>query len=771
MLASLAELEARWEEEGEDEEEDEEDEEEGEEALVPLLSNNQKPTVEQVMETYSEYLADQTFPDRFRPSVRRNNSENPEESIWMLMEAPAITSPRKSGKKRSSNVSALGAGFHTDAPLLLENSRVPNNCSESRKNKSKGKKNRRVAQNQKPLGSSAVESAPGRPAFSNTGRTVPGATSPSKGLGRQPSHSSKSRLELGFSRSNVQNHALGAPMSPNASLTSFVPTKTALKRLPFVALRTTNGKVVLAVVDTGASISVLSQNCARRLGLSPIAYRTTVIKGVNKTTPERLSIYQISFATTGIPVEVSVSGISRFPEFKFFCPRLGGTDNDFLCGLQIDPRVMSRDRTFNGRALEMIIGNDMLAHVLGTSSRVLFPSGRYVEFSPFGPIIFPAPQVLQFPSRSVTKASSRLLTGKVLTRICSSDVPTDNVFTDLAPPRSNSKSGHLYVNTSDPNYVNPWIHPHLGTDMNLHSGISGSISNHVNLQGTCNTVQNGFGKHLRGTTSQKYEGEAPRLLKPTEEIFLLEACDGTSIPRKELRRTQEKDKAMVSRCLGIHCFNDAELIRKPEGRLAEDSRVSSEIQWTNQFRVKVSDQRVMMQKVVGEMLLVSDTHGLLSPGWDACRSGASERRSKSTVPDLDVCRSGTSNEGSGGLDFILNACRSGASKSKDDKKSSGFEFLVDIEFPRRIAQQYFGVINMPGVTQPEGLNWKKSSRFSNHRVRPHQPRKAKAKLACYACITQAAEPQTPRSVDSYLVPDQASVPLQSKAHFVLSKLL
>ena len=33
MIASLAELEARWEEEGEDEEEDEEDEEEGEEAL------------------------------------------------------------------------------------------------------------------------------------------------------------------------------------------------------------------------------------------------------------------------------------------------------------------------------------------------------------------------------------------------------------------------------------------------------------------------------------------------------------------------------------------------------------------------------------------------------------------------------------------------------------------------------------------------------------------------------------------------------------------
>ncbi|KAF1758836.1 hypothetical protein GCK72_015296 [Caenorhabditis remanei] len=126
-----------------------------------------------------------------------------------------------------------------------------------------------------------------------------------------------------------------------------------------------------------------------------------------------------------------------------------------------------------------------------------------------------------------------------------------------------------------------FIYSPLGPDMNRHLELVAVFPVMSN-----NKVQNSFGNPLRGITSQEYKGETPWLMKSTEDIFFLESCDGISIPRTDLRSAQEKDTMMVSRYLGIHCFNDAELIRKPKGQLVEESRVSSELQWTNQFSVK-----------------------------------------------------------------------------------------------------------------------------------------------------------------------------------------
>ncbi|EFO90942.1 hypothetical protein CRE_29033 [Caenorhabditis remanei] len=109
--------------------------------LKPLYSNNHTLTVEQVFETYSEYLRVKSFADRFRPSVSRNSSEYPEESVMIMMEVPANPPPRKSGKK-----------------------------------------------NQKPLVSSVVGPASARPEISNDGRAIAAPTIPSKGLGRRPAH-------------------------------------------------------------------------------------------------------------------------------------------------------------------------------------------------------------------------------------------------------------------------------------------------------------------------------------------------------------------------------------------------------------------------------------------------------------------------------------------------------------------------------------------------------------------------------------------------------
>ncbi|CAL2041534.1 unnamed protein product [Caenorhabditis brenneri] len=175
----------------------------------------------------------------------------------------------------------------------------------------------------------------------------------------------------------------------NASLLN-APAKTS--HLPFVALRTTDGKVLLALVDSGASLSVLSHDSADRLGLKTLATKELTIAGYSKTTTEKSNIYQVSFKTSEKPFKMFIAGAPRLPDTKYDVPPLEISDIRFLRDNKIDFEQLSIDRLFNNQPIDMILGNDLLSRLLGRSRRVLLPSERYIEMTPFAPIIYPPPR-------------------------------------------------------------------------------------------------------------------------------------------------------------------------------------------------------------------------------------------------------------------------------------------------------------------------------------------------------------------------------------------
>ncbi|EFO96589.1 hypothetical protein CRE_29213 [Caenorhabditis remanei] len=144
---------------------------------------------------------------------------------------------------------------------------------------------------------------------------------------------------------------------------------------------------------------------------------------------------------------------------------------------------------------------------------------------------------------------------------------------------------------------------------------------------------------------------------------------------------------------------------------------------------------------------------------DVGRSGTPKEGMKiPSAPDSDACRSGTSGDGADRKVPTLDAGRSGASNIMDDlTKPLGPAISHGDDGPPDTVNQSPGVSYPMMSARPDGVDLAKA-RLSSHRVRPSNPRIPKAKLACYACITQTAGPQTPRSVDSLLVPESGSCP-------------
>ncbi|KAF1756491.1 hypothetical protein GCK72_012944 [Caenorhabditis remanei] len=164
------------------------------------------------------------------------------------------------------------------------------------------------------------------------------------------------------------------------------------------------------------------------------------------------------------------------------------------------------------------------------------------------------------------------------------------------------------------------------------------------------------------------------------------------------------------------------------------------------------------------------------PNLEASRSGASKAGKSPRAPDSDVSRSGTSGNGfirvvpnldanrhasvneSAQLDSDSNAPRQRNTEIMDDlTKPSGSAISHGDIVPQDTANHSPGVSYPMMSSRPDSVDHAKT-RLPIHRVRQYQPRKAKAKLARYVHITQAAGPQTPRSVDSLLVPESGSCP-------------
>ncbi|CAO4359944.1 unnamed protein product [Caenorhabditis nigoni] len=189
--------------------------------------------------------------------------------------------------------------------------------------------------------------------------------------------------------------------------------------LPIIQLRTPSGTLINALVDSGATTSIISKSTAKRLKCPIHEQRLINFKGfISATGPHNISFYKLELLdkngniwNTIIPEYNDLPTVIKPPGFST-------EDEQFLHEHQIDPKKLMQLKRFSGRPIDLILGNNILPNILSTSIRHILPSGRLVEDTPLGFITHPSPVPNELCSQippSITEITNHLDTVTILT--------------------------------------------------------------------------------------------------------------------------------------------------------------------------------------------------------------------------------------------------------------------------------------------------------------------------------------------------------------------
>uniref|UniRef100_A0A1I7T407 Integrase catalytic domain-containing protein n=1 Tax=Caenorhabditis tropicalis TaxID=1561998 RepID=A0A1I7T407_9PELO len=156
----------------------------------------------------------------------------------------------------------------------------------------------------------------------------------------------------------------------------------AQSQLPFIQLQTPSGGKLIALVDTGAQMSIISSEAAQRLQLAPVGRRKMSYAGfIAETGPNWCIFYRLEMKdlngeswTTCLPSFYRMNTVFRAPNH---------TDEDFAYlrrnGLHIEG--VTDLRSLDGQRIDMILGNNVLNKIkrVQPPRHFYLPSGRAVE--------------------------------------------------------------------------------------------------------------------------------------------------------------------------------------------------------------------------------------------------------------------------------------------------------------------------------------------------------------------------------------------------------
>lgn len=164
-------------------------------------------------------------------------------------------------------------------------------------------------------------------------------------------------------------------------------------RLPFIGLRTSTGHTLLALVDTGATVSLIDHASAERVGLVKITEQEVTINCFSRRTSHTANIYMMDLKRNKSrdPWRTKIIGTPRLPDIKFQAPKLTEQDKQLLLSKKIGTHSLLGLRVFSGYKIDMILGNDKLYWVTKSAEKFDLPSGRRVEKTLFGLIVYPTP--------------------------------------------------------------------------------------------------------------------------------------------------------------------------------------------------------------------------------------------------------------------------------------------------------------------------------------------------------------------------------------------
>uniref|UniRef100_A0A8R1I4K3 Integrase catalytic domain-containing protein n=1 Tax=Caenorhabditis japonica TaxID=281687 RepID=A0A8R1I4K3_CAEJA len=179
-------------------------------------------------------------------------------------------------------------------------------------------------------------------------------------------------------------------------------------KLPFLQLRTPSGALVNALIDSGATTSIMSKLAVQRLRCPIHQNKLVNFKGfLSSTGPQRINFHRLDILDNSGKVWNTI-----IPEFDHLpttikAPIFTTEDTSFLRQNNIDPKALMGLKRFDGKPIDMIIGNNILANILATSTRHILPSGRIVEETSLGYITHPSPvpDALRYAALPATQIS------------------------------------------------------------------------------------------------------------------------------------------------------------------------------------------------------------------------------------------------------------------------------------------------------------------------------------------------------------------------------
>ncbi|CAO4387816.1 unnamed protein product [Caenorhabditis nigoni] len=178
--------------------------------------------------------------------------------------------------------------------------------------------------------------------------------------------------------------------------------------LSFVCTTTEDGRSLLALVDTGASLSLIVADKAKRLNLKVLNETHIKIQGFNSTTGYKAYIYALKIKPeeNATPLTFMITSTPTLPQTYVPAISLSSADKVYLRDKGIDPHLVLSQNRYTGRSIDMILGNDVITwwNAQQDYIRYVLPSGRTLEKTPLGMVIHPTPQTrsLILPANSTT---------------------------------------------------------------------------------------------------------------------------------------------------------------------------------------------------------------------------------------------------------------------------------------------------------------------------------------------------------------------------------
>ncbi|EFO97473.1 hypothetical protein CRE_06158 [Caenorhabditis remanei] len=151
-------------------------------------------------------------------------------------------------------------------------------------------------------------------------------------------------------------------------------------RLTFMCLETPDNQHILALVDSGASLSLILESKAKQLRLAVLKETRLSIQGFDSQTTNDSHIFAIKLkvSDTRVPLAFMIAGSPILPNTAYNTSNCSTADKKFMLDRGIEDPSEHAHPEHNGKRIDMILGNDMLTWMAAQPSyrKHILPSKR-----------------------------------------------------------------------------------------------------------------------------------------------------------------------------------------------------------------------------------------------------------------------------------------------------------------------------------------------------------------------------------------------------------